>query len=396
MRIAILAENFPPRSGGISVAHEALGRLLSTKHTVRYYAFDDTANNIDSTVYHAKGNRYLAFLTELLLVAKVRRHAKHGNITHVRGIARTFASVRNMTRDISRFKPDITITSDHQVPLLGLNNISRSKIIWVAHHNYTRFSQNPLIPVDCEYDLFLSHRLERRAAKRCDFAVFPSHYMETVFRNTLNTTVPGKVIRNYSLPPHPAAPSPEARKKWSIPEGHTAILLPSGGSLLKGARFFPEIARRLTEHSPNICFCITGHIDPSITPEIDYLRSFCKILTPGKLPHKENLEFSSATDLCISPTLIENYSCAILECQAMGLPVITFDVGGNKEIVADDESGWVVNLYDVNKIIAKARLLIESDQTRKSMSERARHQAKTLNSAEKIISKYEEIFSFLI
>lgn len=395
MRIAVLAENFPPRSGGIAVAHKALGELLSSNHTVRYYAFDDESASSDETCFRAKGSKLLAILLEQLLVCKVRQHARVGTVTCVREIARTFASVKNMTKDLRNFSPDIIIVSDHQVPLLGLKNNLQSKIIWIAHHNYTRFLNNPFLPVPCEYDYFLSHRLERRAAKRCDFAVFPSSYMEGIFRNTLNDAVPGKRIPNYSNATILRARNMDARNNWGILPEEIAILFPSGGSPIKGARFLPELIRRINQFATKACFCISGYIDDALNREIEYLRGYCKILTPGKLIHTQNLEFSSATDFCISPTLIENYSCAILECQAMGLPVITFDIGGNKEIVEHNKTGWSVEFPNIDEIVYKAKLLIENSLLRNEMSHLSLMRAKRLNSASDILDNYNDIFSQL-
>jgi glycosyltransferase involved in cell wall biosynthesis len=327
MKIAIFAERFPAFGGGIAVAHEALGKLLSTHHHVRFYAFSDPSSISEENVCRKRGNSLVKRFAELFLTAKVRRHAPQGDLSLVRKIASTFVNVRAMKHDITSYSPDVIIVSDDQIPLLGMHLPKRSKIIWVAHHNYSRFMNHPYLPSTCPYELFLAHRLELRASRKAHYAIFPSQYMEDVFRRTLSESLPGMVIPNYVSPLPNLRDKKILREKWQIPADKIGVFFPSGGTEIKGSRFLPEIIRRLSSTNNNLFFVVSGPIYDSLRPELDHLHSHYRILAPGPLAHTENLELASLTNLCISPALLENYSCALLECQLLGLPVITFNVG---------------------------------------------------------------------
>lgn len=395
MRIAIFAERFPASGGGIAVAHEALGNLLSVEHDVRYYAFADPSIITEGNICRKRGNSLAKRLVEFALTTKVRRHAPQGTLSIVKKIASTFVNVRAMKNDLKTFRPEVIITSDDQVPLLGMPLPNGAKTIWVAHHNYSRFMNHPYIPFPCPYELFLAHRLELRAARKAHYAVFPSHYMEKVFRNTISDSMPGTVIPNYLKPLPNLNTKKTVRDKYQIASNKVGVFFPSGGTEIKGARFLPEIVRRIGSTNSNVFFVISGPIYDSLRPELDYLRLLYNIYAPGALGHVENLELASSADFCVSPALVENYSCALLECQLLGLPVITFDVGGNSELVAQDETGWTVPFNDVNAIVEKSQLLINHPQKLAQLSLQAKSHAAQLTDNSKILDGYRNVWNFL-
>lgn len=67
-----------------------------------------------------------------------------------------------------------------------------------------------------------------------------------------------------------------------------------------------------------------------------------RLLGAQKNPHK----FTSKADLFICSSYSEGYSTACTEAVILGVPVLTTDVSGGKEIVDDAESGMVVGLTD--------------------------------------------------
>ena len=269
-------------------------------------------------------------------------------------------------------------------------------MVWMAHHHYTRFMSQPLLPVSCQYDYFLAHRLERRAVRKCDFAVFPSHYMERVFRETLHDTMPGAVIPNYFEISQTNRPSRKAiRSKLGIPESSFAVLIPSSGTAVKGSRFVPEIIRRIADGYPNHVVVITGPINSTMEIELDLLRRSRSILTPGSIPHELNMEYTIACDLAVSPALLENYSCALLECLSAGLPVVTFDVGGNSEIVADGQCGYVAPFLDIDAICHRTVELLKDTELLANFAAVAKQRAHELCNGDSILAKFDEVFATL-
>ena len=340
------------------------------------------------------GNRITGFALEKAMCAYVRRYDRSGRIDCCREIARTYATVRSMNSELARFRPDVVILSDYRLPALGLKRPTGAKLIWVAHHNYVRFIDHAFLPVSCRYDYFFAHRLERRAVRKCDFAVFPSNYMQQVFRDTLSSSMPGAVIPNYfDMTQIEQLNRNEIRRRLLIEDREILVFIPSGGTEVKGARFVPEIIRRISRVSKHIGFIITGPISCQLHPELELLKASHRILTPGSVSHEVNLEYAAACDLAVSPALLENYSCALLECSAIGLPIVTFNVGGNSEIVEDGVTGFVVPTVDIDSLCDRTAELITDASKRMRFSDAAKQRASQLCSGDAIAAQYDQLFA---
>lgn len=55
----------------------------------------------------------------------------------------------------------------------------------------------------------------------------------------------------------------------------------------------------------------------------------------------------NSIDLLILPSRLENLSNSIAESLSCGTPVVTFDVGGNSELITHNENGYLVDPYNV-------------------------------------------------
>ena len=55
-------------------------------------------------------------------------------------------------------------------------------------------------------------------------------------------------------------------------------------------------------------------------------------------------------DYMIQPTHMECFSLSILESLAANVPVITTPVGGNTEVIIDDENGWLFKAKDIDAL----------------------------------------------
>lgn len=74
-------------------------------------------------------------------------------------------------------------------------------------------------------------------------------------------------------------------------------------------------------------------------------------------------------DLFVLPSEEEALSLALIDAGRCALPSLAFDVGGNKEIIKNGETGYIVNSLDELK--EKVRILCTDEDLRKKMGERA-------------------------
>ena len=62
----------------------------------------------------------------------------------------------------------------------------------------------------------------------------------------------------------------------------------------------------------------------------------------GYLSKNETISLIRGSDMLIQPSLIEGISSTILEAMACKVPVITTNVGGNKEIIEHKKNGILI------------------------------------------------------
>lgn len=143
-----------------------------------------------------------------------------------------------------------------------------------------------------------------------------------------------------------------ARQKLNLPDD--AELLISVGGLVerKGYHRVIEQMPGLLQGHPDLHYLIVG----GSGPEGDYsaqlhaqvetlgLQARVHFLGPMK-PEALSLPLSSA-DIFVLATRNEGWANVFLEAMACGLPVVTTDVGGNREVVVDDTLGKIVPFGD--------------------------------------------------
>jgi sugar transferase (PEP-CTERM/EpsH1 system associated) len=106
-------------------------------------------------------------------------------------------------------------------------------------------------------------------------------------------------------------------------------------------------------------------------------------------------DFLNAMDVYVLPSLYEGISNALLEAMASGLPVIATDIGGNREVVVNGESGLLFPVSDMGTLASLLRLLQEQRELREGFGRRAVQRVKEQFSMDAMTAKYEEMYTNL-
>jgi glycosyltransferase involved in cell wall biosynthesis len=84
---------------------------------------------------------------------------------------------------------------------------------------------------------------------------------------------------------------------------------------------------------------------------------------------KDIAEFNAGMDILCLSSKNEGTPVSLIEAQAAGIPFVTTDVGGIRDIVAENQTGFVVNLNNPSAFTEKLLYLIENENKRLEMSQ---------------------------
>jgi glycosyltransferase involved in cell wall biosynthesis len=92
----------------------------------------------------------------------------------------------------------------------------------------------------------------------------------------------------------------------------------------------------------------------------------------------------------------EGFSNSIMEYMACGLPVICSDSGGNRELVIDGETGFVIPSENVDSFVEKLAFLKNHPYISRKMGRAGQERLTSLCSIERMTSDYEALYTELL
>ncbi len=396
-KIAIVASSCPPFvSGGISSAHYNLYKALKRKgFIVKLFTYTDHKSN-SGTEDDILRYGTPAFLLKALNIFNMlyrtillRMEAFQHDHQFPYILESAIGSLK-VDRILRAFKPDVLILPDNGAPGFFIKKIEGCVTLFISHHNFLRFIDDPLIGKFSRKDAELAYRMERRTLKKIDKVICPSTSMMKTFNQTHKFDRPVAVIPNLIDTELIAAiPVFDIRKHLSLPADSPVIYIPSAGNFLKGSRYVFEIVRRVSvAWTGKIGFYLSGGIDDEVQKrELSFVPQNAKIFCPGYSSYYDNISMVKSCSFCISPTLIESFGVAILEANFCGLPAVTFNVGGNADIVTHGENGFLIPLLDIEDLICCSIQLLDNT-LRREMSQRTLELAYTKFDSNKIADEY--------
>jgi glycosyltransferase involved in cell wall biosynthesis len=139
----------------------------------------------------------------------------------------------------------------------------------------------------------------------------------------------------------------QMREKLDIPS-HAKVLISVGGLVdRKGFHRVIDVLPELVVKYPELIYLIVGgesaegNIQKQLEEQVSRLKLEKNVRFLGAYSSEKLKEPLSAADLFVLATANEGWANVFLEAMACGLPVITTDVGGNKEVVCDSNFGTI-------------------------------------------------------
>lgn len=164
----------------------------------------------------------------------------------------------------------------------------------------------------------------------------------------------------------------EIRQKYKLPNNRPVFGIFGRLVPIKQHKLFLDIAKKIIEHYPQAGFLIVGYgpLENEIKNYAIELKIQENVFMLGFQSDVNSLY--NYCDVILLTSSYDGFPNVLMEAMALGKPVITFDVGGVRELILSDKTGIIVPANDCKKMLEKALELAESKELRESIGKNAR------------------------
>ncbi len=137
-----------------------------------------------------------------------------------------------------------------------------------------------------------------------------------------------------------------------------------------------EILKELKVKHPEAELCMVGPDKDGTLREVEEKAKKLNVINSlkltGKLSKKEWINLSVNYDIFINTTNFDNHPVSVIEAMALGLPVISTNVGGIPYLIENNVNGLLVPPNDPGVFIRAINKILENNEFSKKMTNRAR------------------------
>lgn len=284
------------------------------------------------------------------------------------------AAYRALKKVLQSYKPDVVHTHSAKAGILGRAAATALDVPVVVHTVHGA----PFYPYQGRAVRQFYQRCERWAAKRCHAMISVADAM-TALMVEARVAPPEKFTTVYSgmdVEPFLAAQAnrPQARAALGYDDSHVVIGKVARLFHLKGHEYVIQAASSVIARHPNARFLFIGDgiLRKPLQQQIeqagleDYFQ-FTGLVPPGQIP-----ELISAMDIAVHASLREGLARVLPQALISGVPVVTYDIDGAREVVIPDETGFLLPPKSIDEMAAALNELIEDEVLRHRLGQEGR------------------------
>ena len=286
-------------------------------------------------------------------------------------IKKNVIEIENLQKELDEFKPDIIHTH-----LLEADLIARScyypnaKWVFHCHSNLKIFSKNHKdLKQNIVYKFeraYLFNRIKENGGNN----------FIAISKNTYNYFK--DKVKNYPLTLLPNAIDFKRFYNESVKQVNTKLNLINIGSLtkLKNQVFLIEVANYLNEIHIDFELFILGEgvLRKSLEEKINEYKLADKVRLVGNVDDV-NI-YLQKSSIYLHTSTSESFGLTTLEAMAAGLPVVTLDAGGNKDLIVEGKNGFLLKKEDIKTFTDKILEIHQNPDKHQQMSNFAKDFAK--------------------
>jgi len=302
---------------------------------------------------------------------------------------------RRLVRLLRELRPEVMHSHSSKAGILARRAAAKVGGIKIVHTIHGL----PFHP----YQSWLARRLyvslERRAAAVSDALVSVADAM-TAHALAAGVGRPGQFTTIYSgMEVWQFIPRPAEADQWRSAMGLSTedVLFTQVSRLaeLKGHQYILEAAERLDDPRIHFCFVGDGHYRRRIEADIARRGLQRRLHLTGLLPPAQIPAILHASDALVHCSLREGLARALPQAMLAGLPVISFDVDGAREVVSPS-TGILLAPRDVAGLAAAIRTLAGSADLRRRLGQAGRELCRTMFDHRRMVQQIEALYRHLL
>jgi len=164
----------------------------------------------------------------------------------------------------------------------------------------------------------------------------------------------------------------------------------------KGQRLFLEAASRIASGKENVKFLIVGDgpMEEELRGEASRLNLDGRVIFTGF--RTDIPAIYALSDLVVNMSSIEGLPLTVLEAMASGVPVVAARTGGIPTVIRDDETGLLIDSYDVGALTRAISSLIDNGPKRQQLAAAACELVTMNHSTERMCRAYREVYQEIL
>jgi glycosyltransferase involved in cell wall biosynthesis len=152
----------------------------------------------------------------------------------------------------------------------------------------------------------------------------------------------------------------------------------------------PDLCRRF--HRLKFMWVGDGLLRPQFEARINQLGLKDRFILTGLVPPTKIPELCNAMDILVHPSRREGLARALAQGGLANIPVVTYDIDGNREGVLDGQSGFVLPPFDKHKLFDSLAVLLTDEDRRRRMGEAGRAFALARFDAKVMVDALEQVY----
>ena len=300
----------------------------------------------------------------------------------------------SIAKEIRKFSPDIIHINDPSFLGVIAARLAGVQKVVITHHT-------PEVKAQYNWKGKLAKNL---AFKLTDSFIFTSDYDQEIGGQLDNIPFKKSKVIAYGLDTNKFSQTQlqrdtirvDIREKLQIPQNN--IVIASAGRLVaqKAQSDLIKAANIVCSKHDNVTFVLVGEgsLRNQLEIQVENQGLSEKFLLPGFVNNIE--EFLSGVDIFTMSSLFEGLCYAVVEAAAMSVPVVATAVGGMRYSIADNETGFLVEPRNPEKLAEKINFLLDNPDIAQQMGEKGRTRFIKLFTLERMISETEALYCRLL